>query len=114
MRKFKIKDKKEFLSDVCDIVLKTLIPKDLKRINISHSIIEDNETNHTHHFDCLKNEEVKIKINPSKFYDDLYNEIDVFLLFHHELKEDKFKIENELDDYEKNINRLANQLKEDK
>lgn len=89
MSKVKIKDKEKFLSDVCDVVLKTLIPKDSKRMDISHSMIEDNETNHTHHFDRLKNEEVKIKINPSKFYDDLYDEIDVFLLFHYELKENK-------------------------
>ena len=89
MSKVKIKNKEKFLSDFCDVVLKTLIPKDSKRMDISHSMIEDNETNHTHHFDYLKNEEVKIKINPSKFYDDLYDEIDVFLLFHYELKENK-------------------------
>ena len=89
MSKVKIKNKEKFLSDFCDVVLKTLIPKDSKRMDISHSMIEDNEINHTHHFDRLKNEEVKIKINPSKFYDDLYDEIDVFLLFHYELKENK-------------------------
>ena len=89
MSKVKIKDKEKFLSNVCDIVLKTLIPKDSKRMDLLYDMVYDPETDYTHHFDCLKNEEVKIKINPNDFWDNLYDEIDVFLLFHNELKEDK-------------------------
>ena len=82
----KIIDKEKFLSDVCDIILGTLVKKDSKRMDLLYNMVYDPETNHTHHFDRLKNEEVKIKINPDLFWNDVYEEIEVFL---NQLQEDK-------------------------
>ena len=40
-----------------DIILETLILKDTKRMDLLYNMIYDSETNHTHHFNRLKNEE---------------------------------------------------------
>lgn len=85
MSKVKIKDKEEIVYDVCDLILDALIPEDSKRLDMSYIMIEDTETNYTHHFDRFKNKEVKIKINPDHFWNYLYKMIDAAL---DELEED--------------------------